>query len=106
MKRILLIALLVGLASPAWASYFKGNDLHKVCQSSSNEDVCSGYIMGIVDATAWTKADIAFCVPKDSSLRQATDIVTKWLNENPEHRHLSAAGLVITALTLAWPCPK
>jgi hypothetical protein len=35
---------------------------------------------------------------------QARDVVVKYLQENPAHRHEAGATLVMEALHDAWPC--
>ena len=37
-------------------------------------------------------------------LGQARDVVVKYLQENPAHRHEAGATLVMEALHDAWPC--
>jgi hypothetical protein len=44
-----------------------------------------------------------FCIPAVVA-GQARDVVVKYLQENPAHRHEAGATLVMEALHDAWPC--
>ena len=103
------MATAVLFASPAWplgGSFYSGNDLFGYCAGEvRNSDHCLGYTTGIVDALAsgsifgW-KA----CVPEQVSAAQVRDIVVKYLQDNPQDRHYSAAAIAAKALSIAFPC--
>jgi len=44
------------------------------------------------------------CVPKNVTISQTKDVVTRWLANNPERRHYSADSLVAWALAEGFPC--
>ena len=46
----------------------------------------------------------ALCVPGESTKGQLADVVIKYLEQNPERRHLEAGSLVPEALNRAFPC--
>jgi hypothetical protein len=47
-----------------------------------------------------------WCLPKKgTTLRQAADVVTKFLRDNPQLRHAGAPVLVAKAIHEVWPCP-
>jgi hypothetical protein len=112
MKRLLLVMFLVGVTSPVWAAYLDGNKLLNECNekfASVGNMFCLGYIAGILDASMGAGkgvTGIEFCSPANVTVRQATDVVKKSLNDNPQLRHLNAATLVAAALSEAFPCPK
>ena len=113
MKQFLLLTFLAAMVSPAWASNFEnGNSLHNFCQEgdgSFQKIVCVAYIVGVVDAVGGARNGIdglVFCPPKDITRMQTTEIVKKWLNDNPSNRNFVASFLVAAALSEAWPCPK
>ena len=121
MKRILLIALLVGVVSPAWGEvdyFISGTALLISCQApkgSIDRVACSGYIMGFYDALGDADTergmgrgfgDVKFCRPKGATPDQMADIVKKYLEDNPQVRHEGVPAYIAVALYKAWPCPK
>jgi hypothetical protein len=45
-----------------------------------------------------------FCLPANVTSQQITDIVCKWLEDNPGNRHYTARGAVFSALGDPFPC--
>jgi hypothetical protein len=117
----LLVALLVASAASVEAGrgfvFFDGNqlkhgldlwDLEMRSGSLSKEDrmdatIAFGYVLGVSDVM--TEAGTA-CQPKGATRGQVGDVVSKFLSDHPEQRHLSAAGLVTSAIARAFPCAK
>ena len=103
------IATAVLFASPAWSSgfgFYSGNQLFDYCEGAAKDKAhCIGYTTGIVDALAsgpiygWEA-----CVPEKVSQAQVRDIVVKYLQDNPQDRHYSAAAIAAKALSIAFPC--
>jgi len=120
MKYLLMIVLLctVTLArtEDVAHNYFNGNRLLEKCEAYINNtdiaegNVCAGYISGISDLhetlVNWKilKQEKGWCKPVDVYNSQLVRIVTKFLQENPEHLHKGASGMVATALSEAFPC--
>ena len=114
MKRILMVMLVMSWASPGWAGFKAGNELFAECQVAKTDNTyyqrgyCLGYIVGAFDASAGADGGvggITFCAPVGVESGQVQDIVVKWLDDNPQHRHHSAHSLVAAALSEVWPCP-
>jgi hypothetical protein len=112
---ILAGIILVTSGEAAWCASLDGNTLYKDCSSKpgkSGDDfqvgVCTGYVVGIAEVMFSGNQVNGFraCAPEGITRRQVTDIVVKWLNENPTERHRAAVGLVAAALTKAFPCAK
>jgi len=102
MLRLSLIITLL-FASPVRAGFFDGNFLHEGCTSKNL--LCAGYIAAISDVMdEHTVYGWSACVPNDVMLSQLGDIVTRWLDNNPQKRHLAANSLVAQALAEAFPC--
>jgi hypothetical protein len=100
-------------AQNAVASTYSGNDLLRDC--SDRNDVspfsfCLGYINGIRDGVVFASVGLgakpSFEISEKAELGQLKDVVTKYLNEHPEDRHLHAAVLVESALVKAFPPQK
>lgn len=103
MKRLLLaLCLLVGMASPCLAT--DGNELYEACTVGSNAggNFCRGYVLAVFE----TVSNTYFCPPDNIAVSQAVDIVVNFLRAYPEHRNEGAAMLSVSALRIAWPCPK
>jgi hypothetical protein len=117
----LLVALFVGSAASIGAErgfvFLDGNqlkhgldlwDLERRSGPLSADDRMSGtlafgYVLGVSDVM--TEAGTA-CQPKGATRGQVGDVVSKFLSDHPEQRHLSAAGLVTSAILQAFPCAK
>ena len=92
-------------------TYLNGNALYADC-TEGNARYCTGYIIGIVDAAALFKAlaasnkndPILICTPDDATQGQVRDVVIRWLEENPEQRHLAAPSLVLEAIFEKFTC--
>jgi Ssp1 endopeptidase immunity protein Rap1a len=103
--------VLIGLLWPASAfsaagdTFFTGDMLHRYCNQSSEN--CTSYIAGVVDALiamgAARKAPL-ICLHDRTDLRQAVDVVAKYLRTHPEKRHANAASMATVALEHAFPC--
>lgn len=108
------LALLVALISPTGAiaentsgAFFNGNDLHDRCQNS--ESFTRGFVAGVNDAFYASSVHeniktLRLCSPTDSDLEQLTDVVCKYLSDNPAERHYNAALLIREILTETYPC--
>ena len=108
MKRLILsLRLSIGLALPAAAKYSfeDGNDLLEMCESTElhNQGSCIGFVLG-VSAVPMFQGNL--CVPGTVSYGQAKDVVTVYLRQHPEVRHLPGALLVLEALGRMFPCVK
>ena len=61
-----------------------------------------GYVAAVIDSNLVTRSfgDRMICVPKGVTLGQTIDVVFKYLDANPERRHLNAAYLAREAMIL------
>jgi hypothetical protein len=105
-----VFALTCGIAGAAetGSAFLNGNDLYAYCTASENfkRGICLGYIEGLADSIGVMQsisAAVVVCFPPVSG-GQARDVVVKYLQENPAHRHEAGATLVMEALHDAWPC--
>jgi hypothetical protein len=117
MKLILLMtfvaALLTGSAraEETAAGFMTGGALLAMCDSVDGEDRCTGYIAGVADTLALAHrsgdrvAGSRGCIPPSGIGRETRDIVTRILGEHPEQRPRAAIGVIVQALTDAFPCP-
>ena len=72
-----------------------------------------GYVTGAVDmvstvaaAFSSTGAPVAYCYPTSVTTRQIRDVVIQRLQAHPEERHYPVAGIILTAITEAFPCAR
>jgi hypothetical protein len=111
--RILMCTLMaLGWAVTALAD--DGNSLLEICKAPEGSQArynCLGYVLGVSDTLADLTTMGALpgspCLPTGVTAGQMSDVVVKYLAENPKNRSFSSASLVIGALTTAWPpCNK
>jgi len=119
------------LGAPVWADTDDdGNQLLRACKQAlkdipvpptNSEEAasltlgtwCRGFLTGLVDMNSLYQGMLLgethgfFCFPKaglDSD--QATRIVVKYLESNPEQLHNSRRTLAVKALAAVFPCEK
>ena len=120
MKTILILAAALALMIATPAAGDSGNEFYASCSGpGASENYCIGYVLGAIEG--WSAAMgliregnpevhlhgialFALCPPDDHNLKQAFDIVVKYLRDHPEHRDRSMALLTRIALSEAWPC--
>lgn len=101
-----------GRAQDTSVTVLSGNDLHKLCTSSSGIDQLSAatYVAGVVDAAGveavMLGANFLMCVPTGTTGGQLRDIVCKNLAAKPATRHGSAGVLAYAALLSEFPCHR
>jgi hypothetical protein len=96
----------VAAISQDGSNYFvTGNLLYDQCTASSETTraLCLSYVGGATDAF---DIDGTVCVPRGVTVPQVKDVIVNYLTAHPEHRHLPAAALIVTALGQAFPCQK
>jgi hypothetical protein len=49
---------------------------------------------------------IQSCIPPSATLQQLTEIVKKYLEDNPEKWHFRLSGTFIIAINTAFPCKE
>jgi hypothetical protein len=109
MKKLSLLLLLALplVANSQGGNFQSGNKLKTHCaqkDSIFDSAFCMGYIIGVADNNSFL-----ICAPGGSggvTQGQFTDIVKKYLNDNPAQLHRDADVLVLDALKQAFPCPK
>ncbi len=110
MRVLVLVLALMLLSSPS--SAFSGNRLKEYCNDPPHTILtgfCGGYIMAVAhvlasdEITGWSA-----CIPQGREVtnRRLIDVAKKFLNDNPELRHLAAQSLVAMALSKAFPCSE
>lgn len=111
--RHLPIVLISLFASPVWAAFENGNELHEACKNDQSFDnksffdstYCAAYIIGVADVVATENVyGYKVCFPRNVSSGQVQDVVKQWLANNPHERHYTASSLVAAALSEAFPC--
>jgi hypothetical protein len=111
------VVFLFGLviAFPVSAHALTGNELLARCKAQNHERTfCLAYVHGfqsglwLADAAGFRgqNGNGLYCVPLNVTVGQATDVIVKSLEENPETRHEPAALLAFNALIRAFPCPR
>lgn len=82
-------------------------------QESHDAGLCYGFVMGVVDAFYFQGEPIfrtflggSICLPEKTNARSLTEIVARFVDQNPELRHLAPVELVLRALAHSYPCQK
>ena len=98
------IFALVMLASvSAHAEFRTGNELHSQLNGTHGQQMLSlGYVMGVADALR----SVTICPPETLTAGQASDMVKKYLEDNPAVRHLAGDAIVNRVLSSVWPCAR
>jgi len=97
-KVVFFTAIFSFLATPSVA--VTGNELLEWCSERGDrveEAFCLGYVVGIRDI-------LPACVPQTVTNGQLTDIVRKYLEENPVNREGPSALLILKAVQNAYHC--
>lgn len=116
MKSLLaaVIAVFVLLAAEPTHALQNGSDLHSDCTRGNpfSQGYCEGFIIGVLSAhlSPWVinlqKGRTYFCIPGEVTFKQITEIVEKYLADNPSRNRYRADINVWTAMTEAFPCSK
>ena len=105
MRRISFFILLIFILNKSFAGFQNGNELLTLNSDANNtvrKGIYIGYIEGVIDALG----GILICPTSEMNARQASDIVTKYLEKHPENRHLSGDLLIVRAIQEVFPCPN
>lgn len=111
-----LTVLLIAMAIPtgvAEAQFENGNTLFERCSVAEGDALfyqqraaCRSYILGALDDFS-LEMEIAHkprCVPQNATAGQITDVVVKYLRDNPNMRQLSGSVLVRAAMVNGFGC--
>jgi|LauGreDrversion4_2_1035121.scaffolds.fasta_scaffold973333_2 hypothetical protein len=105
MKKFYLTLSLFLFAQSANA-FYTGNELRTKCNSeikgSFERGECYGFIAGVVEA----QSGVFVCLPSGVTLGQVTEMVKKYINENPAQLHKSGDIIVNSAIIKDFPCRK
>ena len=84
--------------------YVSADTLHEWCQQQPARAMF--YVAGVLDALLLNTSNAPMCIPAESTLAQARDVVCKYLRDNPAKRHYNTASSLWLAQSQAWPCKK
>jgi len=84
--------------------YVSADTLHEWCQQQPAKAMF--YVAGVLDALMLNASNAPMCIPKESTLEQARDVMCKYLRDNPAKRHYNTASSLWLAQSQAWPCKK
>lgn len=81
-----------------------GNDLKRECDPQARLAMhywCAGFLEGVAVMNG-----SAFCTPDGVTVGQMRDVLLKYLDTHPAHRHRDYRAITLEALVRAFPCPK
>ncbi|MGC1176347.1 Rap1a/Tai family immunity protein [Polaromonas sp.] len=117
-----IMSLAAALFSGAASAYNSGNALFAAMNSSQEQTFAMMYVAGaaegyqtghIIGYMRGSRAKVVenskpgdggLCVPPSVNYGQLSDVVKKWLSENPARRHEPPISLIFSALNSAFPC--
>jgi hypothetical protein len=113
MKKTITIAAL-SIATSVSAQ-MTGNQLHQMCISqdlvmkASCFSLIAGFSYGVNAAQIQSENlnknyKPTVCLPDGYQNRQAVDLVKKFLDENPQHRHHQVDPLMMAVMQSVFPC--
>ncbi|WP_432213804.1 Rap1a/Tai family immunity protein [Pseudomonas graminis] len=90
----------------AWCA--TGNDLRAWGEGyeKNTGTFANGLYMGFVVGVAESFSGLGFCPPSNVTNGQNAAIVWKWLSDHPKDWAGPASGLILAALSDAFPCQK
>ena len=128
MRAVLLVVVLVALSQTALvalvsagsavaddevyraSTWVTGNELKQHCRSDAGDffqGVCSGFAIAVAQAVSRSRfLGWRACFPYGVTPRQLYDVMTKFLDENPELLHRSGGFLAAQAFGEAFPCSQ
>lgn len=96
---------------PSFAYAVDGNHLLEMCREGAVGDgyfqggYCIGYTASVADVLGqYLINGYSACIPSEATYGQISEVVLKYLNDNPQMRHYNAHGLAAIALSEAFPC--
>ncbi|HEX4695953.1 Rap1a/Tai family immunity protein [Sphingomonas sp.] len=107
-----MIAVMLMLQEVTVTNFETGKSLFARCVSVSAEDqaACAAYVTGVADLAETGKATKSLppliCAPAGTTPDKLKDVVVRYLRANADERSLAASGIVIAALSNAFPCAK
>jgi hypothetical protein len=104
MKLIYSIVLIFLCATNTFAFTYSartGNEYYSFLKSPETVDslMAMEFMFGVIDTKITT-----YCIPSGVTPGQLQEIVTKYIEQQPEKRHLVAAMLIEAAIKKSFPC--
>jgi len=111
LKVLAFVAVMaMSVSGPADAGYYmSAYKLLGLCESDSvaNQNVCVGYVLGIVDAAQALDSEAnlrRYCLPENVSSSRLERTAVKYMNDNSQQLDKSASYYVLVSLRKAFPC--
>jgi hypothetical protein len=118
MKQLLVAAVLVAVAAPAFGAddevtiKFSGNTMLPHCRALVDYDdattpmsgLCAGMITSLFWAQKALESRLKFCAPPKVTRGQSRQVVIRYLESHPERLHVDIRQLAVDAMREAWPC--
>ena len=111
---ILVVVSLVVMSMAVSGAALTGNDLLPACRDFINrkfdkDPLNQGECIGVIQALVFAAPNQPFqtsrsCVPENVTVKQATTVIVRWLEQRPQDWHKPFFALVLFALHDTWPC--
>lgn len=108
MRRIVLIAFLLGLPVGSQAENMNSQMYFALCSDvpkvTFNAGACVGFVIGAHSTFAYTGVKAPFCEPESGNNQQYAQVWVKYLKDNPQTHHLPAIVTYLDSMARAFPC--
>jgi hypothetical protein len=92
----------------AQVGFTSGGDFLASCEDPAHRPECTQYISGVLDAHNYDLSRFGsrrdLCLAEDITLDELEPVVVKWMKDHPDKLRVTAANLVILALTDTYKC--
>lgn len=105
MKKKTICALLAAASTVSVGAQTLLNGNQLLTDMKSDRPVAQAFSAGYVVAIADVSLGVEFCPPGQATVRQLSDVVKKFMEENPVIRSEPGYFIVLRALRESWPCP-
>lgn len=113
MRHLLAGAMLIIATAVSASAYADGDDpsrgnfWYSHCANEQPFE-CAALIMGLANGISgyqnYMKTQALYCLPKNNTYRQLTDVFLGYLKRHPEERHLNVSMLFMASMVEAFPC--
>jgi hypothetical protein len=111
MRLIFMILAHLGMVAVANAQqiivHADGNAMAQWCDTPEGRVIAAWYVVGNLNQRAMlADGEPDVCIQQSMTVRQLGDVMCKWLQDNPEQRHLGGPHLVTLGFKEIFPCTR
>jgi hypothetical protein len=111
MTAVVCLSMPINLTHAVQTAPLKPNKIVKTClaeKSEINETACQSFVGGVIETTKlygnMKLIEPSFCIPKEVSLSEMTEVYRDYIKGNRADGRFPAALSAISAFTQTYPC--